>query len=146
MSSGKVVLWIYICSCSRRRFRFDIDDRKGLEVLLLCGLLTFADYTEGSKEAARTGNSAPSSAPVPPASPVVIANPAPTTAPAAATAAATPKSPPKPAYNVSYLCFSCLLKRFFSIHYNSLLHTKRMKSWSPKTPLYRITHSTVCLS
>ena len=78
--------------------RFDIDDRKGLEVLLLCGLLTFADYTEGIKEAPKPGNSTPSSAPVSPPPPVVVSNATPTTAPPAN----VPKLPPRPTYNVSH--------------------------------------------
>lgn len=31
-------------------YRFDIDDRKGLEVVLLAALLTFSDYTEGFRD------------------------------------------------------------------------------------------------
>jgi len=34
--------------------RFGIEDRKGLEVVILCGLLTFQDYTDGFRNATET--------------------------------------------------------------------------------------------
>jgi hypothetical protein len=74
-------------------FRFDIDDRKGLEVVLLSALLTFTDYTEGFRDASSSQDPAtaklmgavttvPAAAsklatapPVPPAPPVIKVRP-----------------------------------------------------------------------
>ncbi|KIY45030.1 hypothetical protein FISHEDRAFT_50295 [Fistulina hepatica ATCC 64428] len=39
--------------------RFDIDDRKGLEIVLLTALLTFQDYTEGHREVAASKSHKP---------------------------------------------------------------------------------------
>ncbi|KAF8329404.1 uncharacterized protein EI90DRAFT_3062502 [Cantharellus anzutake] len=79
--------------------RFDINDRKGLEVLLLCGLLTFTDYVEGTKEIARQGNVVPT---VTPTRPVVVSLAQANKPPPAAgdlPSKPPPSLPPKPVYN-----------------------------------------------
>lgn len=41
-----------MCPFDHPVLRFDIDDRKGLEVVLLAALLTFTDHTEGFRDPA----------------------------------------------------------------------------------------------
>lgn len=78
--------------------RFDIEDRKGLEVVILCGLLTFVDYTEGYKEQSGGRPAAPAASP-------------PVEGPSSASA--PNRTPPPVHYNVRCFCLVWTLKRGF---------------------------------
>ncbi|KJA28114.1 hypothetical protein HYPSUDRAFT_129892 [Hypholoma sublateritium FD-334 SS-4] len=71
--------------------RFDIDDRKGLEIVVLTALMTFHDFNEAQHNPERTSSNAPTINPIARAASAFVG------APATSNDAPPPPPPPRPA-------------------------------------------------